>query len=48
MFNPFRSNVAKKKKKKKKSWALVAHACSYSGGSDQEDRGLKPAQAISS
>jgi hypothetical protein len=30
--------------------ALVAHAChpSYSGGSDQEDCGLKPAQANSS
>jgi hypothetical protein len=28
----------------------VAHACnpSYSGGSDQEDHGLKPAQANSS
>jgi hypothetical protein len=31
-------------------WAPVAHACnlSYSGGRDQEDRGLKPAQANSS
>jgi hypothetical protein len=30
--------------------AVVAHACnlSYSGGSDQEDHGLKPAQANSS
>jgi hypothetical protein len=30
------------------SQALVAHACnpSYSGGTDQEDRGLKPVQAI--
>jgi hypothetical protein len=29
---------------------LVAHACnpSYSGGRDQEDRGLKPVQANSS
>jgi hypothetical protein len=34
-------------KKKVKSWALVAQACnpSYSGGRDQEDRGLKPAWA---
>jgi hypothetical protein len=32
------------------SWALVAHACdpSYSGGRDQEDHGLKPAQGNSS
>jgi hypothetical protein len=31
-------------------WALVVHACnpSYSGGRDQEDRGLKPALANSS
>jgi hypothetical protein len=31
-------------------WVLVAHACnlSYSGGRDQEDRGLKPVQANSS
>jgi hypothetical protein len=31
-------------------WALVAHTCnpSYSGGSDQEDRGPKSAQANSS
>jgi hypothetical protein len=30
-------------------WALMAHACdpSYSGGSNQEDRDLKPAQANS-
>jgi hypothetical protein len=37
------------KKKKRKSWVLVAHACnpSYSGGSDQEDSGSKPAQANS-
>jgi hypothetical protein len=29
------------------SWVLVAHAgnLSYSGGSDQEDQGWKPAQA---
>jgi hypothetical protein len=34
----------------KYSWALVPHTCnpSYSGGRDQEDRGLKPAQANSS
>jgi hypothetical protein len=33
--------------KKTKNWALVAHAYnpSYSGGRDQEDLGLKPAQA---
>jgi hypothetical protein len=43
-----------KKKKKKKGvcggQALVAHACnpSYSGGSDQQDHGLKPARASSS
>jgi hypothetical protein len=32
------------------SRVLVAHACnpSYSGGRDQEDQGLKPAQANSS
>jgi hypothetical protein len=32
------------------SWAPVAHDCnpSYSGGSDQEDRDSKPAQANSS
>jgi hypothetical protein len=32
-----------------KNWAPVAHTCnpSYSGGRDQEDRGLKPAQANS-
>jgi hypothetical protein len=32
------------------SWALVAHTCnpSYSGGRDQEDQGLKTAQANSS
>jgi hypothetical protein len=31
------------------SWVPVAHTCnpSYSGGSDQEDRCLKPAQANS-
>jgi hypothetical protein len=31
------------------SWLLVAHACnpSYLGGNDQEDYGLKPAQAKS-
>jgi hypothetical protein len=31
------------------SWVLVAHACnpSYSGGRDQENHGLKPAQAKS-
>jgi hypothetical protein len=36
--------------KKQESWAQVAHACnpSYSGGSDQEDHGSKPAQANSS
>jgi hypothetical protein len=34
----------------KVSWAPVAHAYipSYSGGRDQEDRGSKPARAISS
>jgi hypothetical protein len=33
-----------------KDWAKVAHACnpSYSGGRNQEDHGLKPAQANSS
>jgi hypothetical protein len=33
----------------KGSLALLSHACnpSYSGGIDQEDRGLKPAQANS-
>jgi hypothetical protein len=33
--------------KKKQSWVLVAHACNPSnlGGRDQEDCGLKPAQA---
>jgi hypothetical protein len=37
-------------KKLNLSQALVAHACnpSYSGGKDQEDCGLKPAQANSS
>jgi hypothetical protein len=32
------------------SWAPVAHACnpSYLGGRDQEDHGLKPAQANNS
>jgi hypothetical protein len=32
------------------SWVLMAHACdpSYSGGRDQEDCVLKPAQANSS
>jgi hypothetical protein len=32
------------------SWVLVAHACnpSYSGGRDQEDCGLRPAQENSS
>jgi hypothetical protein len=41
--------MVKKKKKKTKSPALMGHACnpSYSGGRDQEDRGLKPAQANS-
>jgi hypothetical protein len=36
--------------KKKLSWAPVAHTYnpSYSGGRDQEDRSLKPAQAYSS
>jgi hypothetical protein len=36
-------------KNKKESWALVAHACntSHSGGRDQKDQGLKPAQANS-
>jgi hypothetical protein len=31
-------------------WVLVAHTCnpSYSGGRNQEDHGLKPAQANSS
>jgi hypothetical protein len=35
--------------KKAKSQALVPHTCdsSYSGGRDQEDRDLKPAQANS-
>jgi hypothetical protein len=30
-----------------KSWALVAYTCdpSYSGGRDEEDRSLKPAEA---
>jgi hypothetical protein len=34
---------------KEKSWAPVAHSCnlSYSGGRDQEDCSLKPAQANS-
>jgi hypothetical protein len=27
---------------------LVAHSCSYSGGRDQKDHSLKPAQANSS
>jgi hypothetical protein len=33
--------------KKRKEMVPVAHTCnpSYSGGRDQEDRGLKPAQA---
>jgi hypothetical protein len=45
-----KTNFEKKKVKKKKSQVLVAHACnpSYSGSRDQEDRGLKPAQANSS
>jgi hypothetical protein len=35
--------------KKKNSWVLVTQACnhSYSGGSDQEDHGSKPAWANS-
>jgi hypothetical protein len=38
------------KEEKKRSWAPVAHACnsSYSGGRDQEDHSLKPAQGNSS
>jgi hypothetical protein len=37
-------------KQKKKNWVPVIHTCipSYSGGRDQEDHGLKPAQANSS
>jgi hypothetical protein len=37
-------------KKSQPCWAPVAHACnpSYSGGTDQEDRGSKPVQANSS
>jgi hypothetical protein len=45
-----RKKVRKQKQKQKRgSGALVAHACnpSYSGGTDQEDRSLKPAQANS-
>jgi hypothetical protein len=44
------SNSKLQKKKKKSGWALVAHTGnpSYSGGRDQEDHGLKPAQANSS
>jgi hypothetical protein len=40
----------KEKERKKNSLALVAAVCnpSYSGGRDQEDCGLKPAQADSS
>jgi hypothetical protein len=36
--------------KELESWVPVAHAYnpSYSGGTDQEDQGLKPAQANSS
>jgi hypothetical protein len=39
----------KKKKQTKKNHSVVAHTCvlANSGGKDQEDRGLKPAQGNS-
>jgi hypothetical protein len=44
------SALKKKKEREIYSWALVAHTCnpSYSGGRDQEDHNLKPAQTNTS
>jgi hypothetical protein len=44
-----RQRVHGKQQKQKPSWAPVAHACNpcYTGGRDQKDHGLKPAQANS-